>query len=161
MEPPCFYLLVAADTDKARVSAPCAYEVALHRLSLGKWGLRDRTPFRRSIKAGDRVLIYLAGKRMHGGKVIASARVCCAAQRMSSSLAATIDSPSESRSVLTHFYIDLEDANVFPNPMKLSEFQSRLSFVSKPNTTKWGTRLQAGCIQLTGADYEMITGNSK
>ncbi len=161
MQTSCFYLLVAADADKARVAAPCAYEVALHRLSLGKWGLRDRTPFRRSIKAEDRVLIYLAGKRMHGGKVIASARVCCAARRMSSSLAATIDSPSETRSVLTHFYIDLEDVEVFPHPRKLSEFQSLLSFVTKPNTAKWGTRLQSGCIRLTEADYDMIRNNPK
>jgi hypothetical protein len=158
---PCYYLLVTVDADRSFVSAPSAHEVALHRLSLSRWGLRERTPYRRSIKVGDRVLIYIAGKRLHGGNVIASARVGCAAQPMRPRLAVVIDSPTETRGVVTDFYIELEGTKLFTRPVELRKFQSRLSFVTKPNTPKWGTRLQSGCIQLTGADYEMLRHGSE
>ena len=161
MQIPCYYLLVAVDADKSRVAAPSAYEVALHRLRLGKWGFGDRTPFRRSIDIGDRVLIYIAGRRLNGGTVIASAQVCSPARSMSRSLAATIDSPSEARNVVTHFYIGLDHVEIFPCPVELKKFQSHLSFVTKPNTPKWGTRLQTGAIRLTEADYKMLKVSSE
>jgi hypothetical protein len=59
------YLLVSSDKITENNIPMPAKDIVNFRLSLGKWGLYQKTPHKFEIKKNDRCVVYIAGKYEH------------------------------------------------------------------------------------------------
>ncbi len=153
---PNYFILVAADVDKNRLSEPSAYTVARHRLTIGKWGLRQGTRNRVTIKPGDRIIIYAAGKREYGMHIVGEAKVASSAQPINALRSQSVDSPTKNTYVISDYYIQLTDTQLYARPVPLKPIRSTLSFVKHPESIKWANCLQNGCVRIAPKDYRRI-----
>ena len=153
---PSYYILVASDTDKNRLFKPSALDVAKYRLGRCEWGIGIRTRNRNTIKPGDMVLIYISGKRDLGKHFIAHAIVRSKATPVSGKMIAEVDAPRKNGIVLAELSIKLSTANFLKSPVAIKLIKGDLSFVTNPNSNRWGTFLQGGCMKITEKDYNFI-----
>jgi hypothetical protein len=125
-------------------------EIIEHRFRDQFWGLGKKTPNRRALKAGDKVIFYLG---------IPHRAFAASATLASDSLAV---SPSE-RERLSHgmdFYlaeygVQLNDATLWTHPCKVEDVVSALSFID--NKENWGVYLQGGVRYIPERDFDAIT----
>jgi len=149
------YILVAADVDKALLSLPSAYEVAVYRLKNKFWGFRKTTRNRNSIKINDKVLIYTAGKRKNGRCFIASADVASRVRSTSFSRA-SVDSPTQQRGISCELMFDLKNIKIFRNIVSVYDVKNNLKCIKSPNSIKWACVLQNGSLLIGKRDYMYI-----
>jgi hypothetical protein len=153
---PNHFLLVVADGDGARLSEPSAYEIAQHRLRVKNWCLGERTPHRRAMVRGAKLVIYAAGKREHGGCIVGLAEAAGSPEAIAERDKQTMANNRFSRHLRCQFIVGLRDCKLLPHPLSLRELRHKLSFVTEPDSPKWGNRLQAGVVALTAADFRCI-----
>lgn len=148
--------MVAADVDKFRLREPSAYQVAQHRLKIGKWGLRHRTRNRLKLKKGDLVIAYAAGKREYGGSIVGYAELDSSVMPLKNSLYSQVDSPSANSYIVSEYYVRLRKTHIFKNHTTLRSLKDTLKFVKTPQSPKWGAMLQNGCVRISKSDYQAI-----
>lgn len=158
-----YFLLVVADADPRRLAEPSAYEIASHMLGEKKWPLKVRTPHRTEFSSGTKLVIYAAGKRQNGGCIVAFAE---AAGPPKPALVQGIKWSANdrfSRHLTADFVLPLRFCELLSIPLPLRDLRQKMSFVSNPNSPKWGNRLQTGVISLSARDHEVIckAGKSK
>lgn len=156
---PSHFLLVVADADRARLSEPSAYEIALHRLRVRNWCLGERTPHRQAIVRGAKLVIYAAGKREHGGCIVGVAEAAGRPEAVTQRDKTTMANDRFSRHLSCEFIVGLRDCKLLQCPLALRELRHRLSFVTDPESPKWGNRLQTGVVALTAADFRCIASS--
>lgn len=151
MKDNAFYLLVAADIDKSRISAPSAREVARLCFAKNAWGIGVRTQYRTSLKLGDRVVVYIAGVRECRQSFVAKATIA-------SSVEVT---PMAIGHRVWPFTVRLADYQWLEEPVPIKPLLSRFSFISNPKAKKWGSRLQGGIVRITKSDFNLVTGSKR
>jgi hypothetical protein len=152
-----YFILVVADVDRSRLSEPSAYTVGVHRLKLCKWGLRTRTRNRLTFKPGDHVVIYAAGKRQHGMAFIGEAEVASSCKPLSRDRRPGIDSPTAHSYILSEWYVELRNCVVYDAPVSIRNLKTRLTFIKRPDSPKWGACLQNGSLAISKQDFRRIT----
>jgi hypothetical protein len=156
-EPKAYFLLVAADVERRRFSLPSAYEVALHRLRKGVWGLKERTRNRLRLRIGDRLVIYTAGNRNFGGCFVASAEVASRVQVCKSWQHAVIDSPDIRHArIVSEYFIEVASVEVFQTPTPIRALKTKLQFIKSPESPYWAASLQNGCTRISSGDFRLI-----
>ena len=151
------FLLVAVDVDKHRFAEPSAFKVATHRLTIAKWGLREKTKNRKAFKPGDKVLAYAAGKREFGGHIVGEAEIASVALPLEHSPAESVDSPTSNSAVVSEYFVKLKKCKLYEKPVDLRSIKEYLKFVKLPHSLKWGACLQNGCIRLPVDDFKLIS----
>jgi predicted RNA-binding protein len=115
------------------------------------WGLGERTPNRRSVRRGDRVVFYVGWPLM-----IFAATATLASDSFSLS--------DEQKNVYGHgktFYradygVELENIELFDSPRLVKEIVPSLKFIE--NKENWNTYFQGGIRQLSEDDFLTIVG---
>lgn len=149
-----YYVFIVADSDKARLSEPSAYQLARYRLGRKEWGLNARTRYRRQIRTQDRVLIYASGRRELGMSFVGSAVVATDPQPVLSP--AEVDSP-EGHSQHQHISsVKLTDVVIFDTPVSVRPILKRLSFVKISKGGRWGTSFLGGVARIARNDYNTV-----
>lgn len=151
------FLLVAADVDSHRLSMPSAYEVALHRLKKGLWGLKEHTRNRKQLCPGDELVVYTAGKRQFGGCFVASAKVASASQPCVPANRAAIDSPDVRHShIVSDYFIKVTGIKIFSTPVPIRKIKQELQFIKQSDSPYWAAPLQNGSVKISQKDYSLI-----
>lgn len=153
------YIFITSDADKNRMSRPSASTLAKYRLSRGEWGLGTRTRNRNALEIGDRVLIYLSGKREGGGHFIAECKTASDVHPVPNSLAQLVDAPDRLGNSPAAFSVALRAVRYFREPVPIAPLKKKLSFVKQPDSEKWGAFLQGGIIHISPKDFQTIVGN--
>ena len=101
-----------------------------------KWLIGRRTPNKRKISTGDKVLFYQGGEG--GGRIVASAELTSGLQE-----AENFDS-----------FVEIEDFRLWENPVNIKTMIERLSFIK--NKKHWGVYFQGGIIKIAEEDYRKL-----
>lgn len=112
-----FFVLVAADEDKSRLSLPSAYDRALYRLKNRRWGLNVRTRNPKSITTGDEVVIYAAGNRRNGMTFVGRATVARKPGPLTHEDRRSLDSPAQRELTICVEAITLCNIEIFDAPL--------------------------------------------
>jgi hypothetical protein len=114
------------------------------------WGLGEKTPNRRALKAGDKVIFYLGSPH------------CAFAASATLASDSLVVSPSEQEQLShgTDFYraqhgVRLTETKLWERPCRVQDILSVLSFIE--NKENWGVYFQGGVRYLPEADFEAIT----
>ena len=113
------------------------------------WGLGERTPNRKALKKGDRIIFYV------GAPESAFAATATLASD-------SFSVPEERREALSHgnnffraeFGVDLDAATIWPTPKPITELAPNLEFIGK--RPDWWSFLQGGVRGISDADYQRI-----
>lgn len=151
-----YFLLVAAGVDPRRLADPSAYRVALHRMTIGKSRLRDRTRNCLLSKPGDKIITYAAGKCEYGVHVVGEVEVASEATPLNKTRTHSIDSPSASSYVVSEYYLELKKGRVSAHPACLRDLKHNIAFIKSPQTSKWAACLQNGCVRISAKDFQLI-----
>ena len=114
------------------------------------WGIGERTPYRKDLRKGSRVVFYQAGKG--GQRFIGTATIASALQPMSAKQAA------ECRALgiePAKYDLDLSDVEVWKDSKSIVDMVQRLQFIS--NKDHYGVHFQGGVKRISEADYYTIT----
>jgi hypothetical protein len=114
------------------------------------WGLGEKTPNRRALKAGDEVIFYLGTPH----------RAFAASAMLASDSFAV---PAPEREKLSHgmefyraqFGVRLTETKLWERPCRVEDVLSALSFIE--NKENWGVYFQGGVRYLPEGDFEAIT----
>jgi predicted RNA-binding protein len=114
------------------------------------WGLGEKTPNRRALKAGDKIVFYLG---------IPHRRFAASAMLASDSFAV----PALEQEQLSHgmeFYraqygVRLTEIKLWEHPCRVEDVLSALTFIE--NKENWGVYFQGGVRYLPEGDFEAIT----
>src|ERR1700730_7302121 len=114
------------------------------------WGLGERTPNRRALKAGDKVVFYLGFPH----------RTFAASAVLASDSFALSPSQQEDLSHGMYFYrapygVRLSEISTWEHPCRVEDVLPSLSFIE--NKDNWGVYFQGGVRYLTERDFEVIT----
>jgi predicted RNA-binding protein len=128
-----------------------AEDIFNQRISDKFWGLGERTPNRRSLRQGDRIVFYVGWPRM-----IFAATATLASDSFSLS--------DEQKAIYGHgktFYradygVQLENIELFDTPRLVKEIVQSLKFIE--NKENWFTYFQGGVRQLSEDDFLTIAG---
>ncbi len=127
-----------------------ALESAKALVDGGVWPLWEHTRNRKSIGAGAKLAVYLAG---HGGKVIATA---CARDvtPWSASLARRYPLVLDG---VPGAAIHLQDVRMLPTPVQVRSRIGELSFLVGRNASKWGVAFMGGTRAVSEQDFRVLT----
>jgi len=118
-------------------------------MKIRAWGIGERTPYRKDLREGSRVVFYQAGKggqRFIGTVTIASELQPMSAKRAAERRALGIE-PSK-------YDLNLTDIEVWEEPKPVVDMIQRLKFVS--NKDHFGVHFQGGVKRISEADYYTI-----
>src|ERR1051326_1900492 len=113
-----YYIFVATDMDKSRLSLPSASQVASICAQKGRWGLGNRTQHKMHLQGGDLALVYLAGVRENSQRFIASAAIA----------SPTVNAPLTIAQTSWPLSVGLVDYAPFPYPVQIKPLLPKLSF---------------------------------
>lgn len=150
------FLLIVNRCERFDGSFDSAITMARRRLDAGKWALYTNTPHKAEMKAGDRVLIYLAGAEKEAKHFVASATI----SGIDSSFRACQGYKADGPGALAEppvTVLSLEDARWLAAPVPVGSVKDELDFVPK-GTNKWGCVLQRGAKRIGEPDAERILG---
>ncbi|MBU1698619.1 MAG: EVE domain-containing protein [Candidatus Eisenbacteria bacterium] len=116
------------------------------------WGLAEKTPNRKLVRKGDKIIFYIALPESAFGGEATLAGVC---RKLN----------SQERRVLSHekqvfetdLGVDLDDVVIWSRPIPISVLVPRLSFIE--NKEYWFTYFQGGIRQISEQDYRLITSD--
>ena len=148
-----YFVLIAADADRNRLYLPSAHQLAKYRLGRKEWGLKERTRYRRQMKAGDKVLIYLSGYRELAQHFVAEATIASAPAR---NLGGMVDSPVLHTSIFSEFKVAVRNVRFFDNPVCARDLLKDFEFVAPKRRKMWRIYFQGGAIRLTKKDFELV-----
>lgn len=128
-----------------------AREIYERLMRLGSWGIGERTPYRKELRKGSRVVFYQAGKG--GQKFIGTATIASELRPMSNAQAATrravgIEPASYDLD------LDLVSIDLWKNPKPVADMIQRLEFIS--NKDHFGVHFQGGVKRIDEVDYYTI-----
>ncbi|MDF7798676.1 EVE domain-containing protein [Pontiellaceae bacterium B1224] len=152
------YILIAADIDRARLYLPSAYDIAMHRLEIMKWGLNNRTFHRKRLTPDDKALIYISGRRDHCQNFVGEVQLASAAMILRSSDRKKVSAPS-GEGVVSEYYVNLKNVNLFNNNVSIREIATDLDFIKR--SEQWWRYMQGGVIRISGRDWSYIVNKSK
>lgn len=143
-----YFVFVVNDAEgvEGRVSARHVYE---ELMKIGAWGIGERTPSRKDLVKGSRVVFYQAGKGGQcfiGTAVIDSELRPMSAERAAERRAVGIE-PSK-------YDLDLAEIDIWEEPKPVVDMVQRLGFIS--NKDHYGVHFQGGIKRLDEADYYAI-----
>lgn len=126
-----------------------AREILERRLDDGFWGLRERTPHRKNLKQGDRVVFY-------------EGRPASAFAAEAELDSASLEPDEEERSRLSHdtdffrpeYGVYLRSPEIWETKHPVDELAPELDFIDDPS--QWWLYLQGGIRQISEADYHRI-----
>lgn len=147
------FLLIASQAESLDGKRIPAERMARRRIEAGSWGLYANTPHKAEIKAGDTLIVYLAGPG--GMRFFASAvagTVDFKARGYAGDGYALTDPPAA--------VLPLVSATVFPESLPMARVKDRLEFVPKGNP-KWGCVLQRGAKRISAADAALILAEAE
>ena len=135
-------------------AAGSAFGLVTARLDLNVWPLFDRTRRRREFGRGSRIGFYVAGKRIHGGEIVAAAIVKEVTAHRSGAAALDPEQFLTDRPVTV---LHLENITYLKEPIDFASAISDLELC--PNNKKnWGSVLQGGVTALSRHDWENLFG---
>ncbi|MBA3353014.1 MAG: EVE domain-containing protein [Blastocatellia bacterium] len=151
-----FFLLVAADEDKSRLSAPSAFDRAVYRLANRRWGLNVRTRNRKAMRPGDEVVIYASGKRQNGMTFVGHAAIASKPVPLTHDDRYNLDSPRQREPTTCCEAIQLRQARLFREPVPIKSVYRRFDWVRSPDSPRWAAALMGGAMHLTRHDFTVI-----
>ncbi len=145
------YLLVTSDPGLgSQTDAFNAHELVLERIQNRRWPLNALTPFRKAMKRMDRLLLYVGGVHAYRQTIVGEASVDSVA-----TLAPADVQEIAKIGTKVRYEIRLGDAKLWNSPVPLLDVLRELSFCPA-DASRYGNRLQRGCVKLTHQDYELI-----
>lgn len=148
------YLLIVNRCERFDGGFDSAITMARRRLDAGKWALYSNTPHRAEMKAGDRVLVYLAGVEKGARHFVASATIVGNDSSVRACQAYKTDGPNTLAEPPVAV-LSLSDVRWFAAPVPVLSVKGELDFVPK-GTNKWGCVLQRGAKRIGEPDAERI-----
>ncbi len=115
------------------------------------WGLGEKTPNRKSVSRGDKLVFYAGGGEsqvLMGTATLASDPYVPSAERLTQ---VPLGEPDKN----PDYGVDLDDVELWAMPKPMRELVPHLSFIE--NKQFWGTYLQGGVRSVTADDYAIIT----
>ena len=143
-----YFVFIVNDAQgvQGRMPARLIYE---ELMKIGGWGIGQRTPYRKDLRSGSRIVFYQAGK---GGQCfIGTATMASELRPMDAERAA------ERRAVgiePAKYDLDLLDIDVWKEPKPVADMVQRLEFIS--NKDHYGVHFQGGVKRLSEVDYYTI-----
>jgi len=114
------------------------------------WGLGEKTPNRRALQAGDKVVFYMGTPY----KAFAASAVLASASFKQS--AAQQDEMSHGTNFFRALYgVRLEQTTIWKQPRRVEDLLSALNFIE--NKEYWGSYFQGGVRELRERDFKVIT----
>jgi predicted RNA-binding protein len=154
-----YFVLIAADAHRANLTLPSALDLSKYRIKRREWGLKERTRYRRHMKPGDLVLIYLSGHREYSQHFIAQAEIVKAPSI--NQKGSIIDSPNILTSVCSEWVVEFKKINIFKNPVFMKDIIQKLEFIAPNRRDMWRIYFQGGAIKITEKDFDLITSIGK
>jgi len=118
-------------------------------MPLGVWGIGERTPYRKELHKGSRVVFYQAGKG--GQKFIGTATIASELRPMSDAQAAARRAVGIEPA---RYDLDLVNIDIWKDPKPVVDMLQRLQFIS--NKDHFGVHFQGGVKRIDEADYYTI-----
>jgi hypothetical protein len=147
-------VLVAADIDRSRKTLPSAYELAKYRLGRRKWGLKNRTRYRATMKKGHRVLIYISGHREFAQHFVAEATL--ASDPKPASGDRLLDAPDFAISLGSQYKVDLKSVRWFKHPVCARNLIEKFGFIAPNRRNMWRIYFQGGALRIPVKDANLI-----
>jgi hypothetical protein len=117
------------------------YEMLKKIETTQKWSIGGRTPNKRRLSEGDKILFYQGGEE-DGGRIVASAE-----------LASSLQQPENADS-----FVKLRNFEVWKKPVDMRSLIDKLSFIK--NKRHWGLCIQGGIRKIPEVDYNKIIRKS-
>lgn len=127
-------------------------EILRQRFNDRFWGLGEKTPNRKALQAGDRVVFYLGNPH----KAFAASAVLGSAM-FTLSPAEQKEFAHDTQFFQTTYGVRLEQTVIWENPHRVEDLLPSLSFIE--NKEYWGSYFQGGVRQLRESDFEIICAN--
>lgn len=150
------YLLIVNRSERFDGGFDSAITMARRRLEAGKWALYANTPHKAEMKAGDRVLIYLAGAEKEAKHFVAAATISGIDASARACQGYKADGP-DALAEPPVAVLSLADVRWLAAPVPVGSVKDKLDFVPK-GTNKWGCVLQRGAKRIGEPDAERILG---
>ena len=150
-----FYVFVAVDADPRRLALPSAYKLATTRLRSGYWPLNAGTRNFSSLKPGDRIIAYAAGRRPSGRSFAGTATIGSYPVPTSASQRTKMLS-SDPLGSQAPYTIMLRQVRVFPQPVAISSLLKELRFILAPESRYWSAPLMGGTLRIDVEDFRRI-----
>lgn len=150
-----FYVFVAVDAHPRRLALPSAYALATMRLQSGRWSLNPGTRNFSSLKPGDQIIAYAAGRRPNGRSFAGTATI----------KSYPVPTPRSQRNEMrtsdplgSHapYTITLKQVRVFPRPVAISTLLKELRFILAPDSRYWSAPLMGGTLRIDVEDFRRI-----
>lgn len=143
-----YFVFIVNDAQGTHGRMP-AREIYDQLMKLQGWGIGQRTPYRKDLRDGSRVVFYQAGQG--GQRFIGTATIASELRSMSEARAV------ERRAVgiePAKYDLDLADIDIWKETKPVSDMVQRLEFIS--NKDYYGVHFQGGVKRISEADYYSI-----
>jgi hypothetical protein len=154
------YLFVTADTHQSMLSLPSAYDMALHRIHIGKWGLNSGTSYAKQLCEADRGLVYISGRRTNARCIIGGFSVASFPRIASRRIRAIVDAPGGLGLNPPEMYISIDKTFIFSHPVDIRTITDKLNFIKDSSPKMYGKFLQGGVRKISTNDYNAILSAS-
>lgn len=148
---PSFWIFVVKDHDSLK-----AHDIYTIRMKDKFWGIGEKTPNRKRLGMGDRVVFYQAGPEggfFKGNCNLASSLYAPEAERR-------VELGHSEPALATIQGVDLTNVEVWDEPHILNtDLIRKLEFIS--NKERYGTHFQGGVIALSEDDFDTIVNPAK
>lgn len=147
-----FYLMITNDAYNADGASVPALDIVRHRLAQEAWPIYKGTKNRSSIRPGDFLLIYIAGRHEGRQCIVASTKV------RSVEIVGNRPRRIDGHDVLTdppYKVLRLQDTTWFPEPIPIRPFIGRLSFLPHAGA-RWSATIVGGCRSMSCDDFKAI-----
>jgi len=143
------FIFVANDSVWMNGAMANGHEIALHRLNLKKWPLYGRTRYKHVVSVGDKILVYVGGRNLNRGRIIAS----CSIGKVEKNFRRRIQiDPEDILTAPAETVIELCDIKYFENLVVFKEKLPDLECKPK-NMKKWGVVLIGGVRRICEKDF--------
>lgn len=131
-----------------------ARAVVEERFGQGLWPMNERTPHQADLRAGDRLLIYVAGSSdLDGHCFIATGTA--GGERFASARESGRDVPSWLRSLSKPLYdVPVRELRWLPAPVSARSLRHELKFIRRPQ--HWGNYFQGGVVRIDQTDFQRV-----
>ena len=123
----------------------------------GVWGLGERTPNRKNIEEGDKIIFYCGG----GSGAFSYTFVGTASVKEAPKLKPDREEFIVSGENIANYpyEVKLKNIKIWSHPKPIKHFRDKLSIIK--NSDRWGIYLQGGIIRLSKEDYRLICMEEK
>lgn len=146
-----YWIFVATYWELSDGSCLDSRDIVRTRAEQRFWGLGEKTPNRKSVSRGDKLVFYAGGGEsqvLMGTATLASDPYVPSAERLTQ---IPLGEPDKN----PDYGVDLDDVELWAVPKPMRELVPHLSLIE--NKQFWGTYLQGGVRSVTADDYAIIT----